>query len=110
MNPADLAHKYPKVEEMLDVLESSDMFPTREALVRAITDCAIDALPELRALLAEREIPEGWQLVRRDVFNKLISTGTNFYAFVEGECPSLIEDDHNAYDFAFALAAAKETK
>jgi hypothetical protein len=94
MNPADLA-------QLEELVEKSAREPWRYggALHRA-----------LRALLAEHAIAEGWQLVRQDVFNKLISTGTNFYAFVEGECPSLIEDDHNAYDFAFALAAAKETK
>lgn len=79
--------------------------PALEGMLGATRDVLVPDTIESEARLRAEVERLTAQLAERDRrVEELEHLGRNFYAMVRGECPSLLEDDHNAYKFEFALA------
>lgn len=82
------------------------------ALVAMVRGYAgLSSTPELsliaatcRAALAQLPAAVRRYVAEVEALREVARTAIHFYAMVKGECPSLLDDDHNADDFAAALA------
>jgi hypothetical protein len=110
MNPADLA----QLKELVELAYGDELVASglKECAIANADDRRLGALTRkarkaLRALLAERAIPEGYQLVSDGAFEYLIEQRDEL---MKADRESEIHKSVGIINQFIALAAAKETK